>query len=335
MSRRGLVLVARRGLVAAAVLGRRRRQPANDAPGAPATSTTAAAADTTSSPAVAAPPRPDARARPAARVDPSSPDPSRWPCWMRPSARSSSSSADDGIGRRHRDRGRARVAAVPRRHVRHATPSAARPRRARSSRSRRSTTARPRPSFYADQTAARRRVRLPRDARRNDALRQRRAAGPARRWPVPDGGRVLRLPAERPGQLRFRAAVHRARLRVRRRQHARQRVQRRLVRLLRAGPAPRRLRRHRDGRRPTVGPRTQGRDGRRLLSRHQPALRRVDAAAEPGRDHAAVGDRGQLRQRGPARRAAQHRVRRGVGTAAHGRDAPGGPAVGVRPHRRR
>ena len=51
--------------------------------------------------------------------------------------------------------------------------------------------------------AARRRLRLPRDPRRHDAVRQRRAARPARGGPVPDGGRVLRLRAEQPGQLGF------------------------------------------------------------------------------------------------------------------------------------
>ena len=38
-----------------------------------------------------------------------------------------------------------------------------------------------------------------------------------------------------------------------------------------------------------MGRAPQGRHDRRLLRRHQPAVRRRDAAAEPGRDHAAVG----------------------------------------------
>ena len=51
-------------------------------------------------------------------------------------------------------------------------------------------------SFYAEQIVPTGGYGYLRDARRDHALRQRRAAGPARRWPVSDGRRVLRLPAE-------------------------------------------------------------------------------------------------------------------------------------------
>ena len=56
----------------------------------------------------------------------------------------------------------------------------------------------------------------------------------------------------------------------------------------------------------------QGRHGRRLLWRHQPALRRRYDAAPPGRDHAAIGDR-QHRDDPLPGRPAQHRLRGAVG----------------------
>ena len=51
-------------------------------------------------------------------------------------------------------------------------------------------------------------------------------------------------------------------------------LHRRLVSLLRAGAEPRRLRRHRDRRRPAVGARPPGRHGRHLLPGHHAAVRR-------------------------------------------------------------
>ncbi len=71
------------------------------------------------------------------------------------------------------------------------------------------------------------------------------------------------------------------RLRVRRgqRQYARHRLLGRRLRLLRAAPGSRRLRRDRDGRPPALGPAPQGGDDGRLLRRHQPALRRRHPAA--------------------------------------------------------
>ena len=56
----------------------------------------------------------------------------------------------------------------------------------------------------------------------------------------------------------------------------------------------------------------QGRDGRRVLRRDQPAVRRPDAAAEPGRDHAAVGDR-QHADDALSGRHPQHRLHARVG----------------------
>ena len=96
----------------------------------------------------------------------------------------------------------------------------------------------------------------------------------------------------------------------------------RRVRLLRAAPGPRRLRRDRDRRAPAVGPAPQGRDGRRVLRRHQPAVRRRDTAAEPGRDHAAVGDR-QHADDALSRRHPQHGLHALVGQGPRGRRQAG------------
>ena len=74
----------------------------------------------------------------------------------------------------------------------------------------------------------------------------------------------------------------------------------------------RRLRRHRGRRRAAVGVREPGRHGRRLLPRHQPALRRADPAAEPRGDHAVLGDRRQLQLDALSGRHPQHRLRRRV-----------------------
>ena len=220
-----------------------------------------------------------------------------------PSGRSSSSSGTTASVAADRDRRRPRVTAVPRRRRPAPTPCAARPKRARSSRSRRSTP----PCRRRRSTPAR---RLPAsgfgylETRDGTTLSVNVVLpGPPDGGPYPTVVEYSGYQPSDPNSFGFRAAVHRARLRLRRRQHARQRVQRRLVRLLRAAQLL-------DGydvietvaAQPWVA-RTQGRHGRRLLPRHQPALRRVDAAAEPGRDHTAVGDRRQLRQRAPPRRA--------------------------------
>ena len=54
--------------------------------------------------------------------------------------------------------------------------------------------------------------------------------------------------------------------------------------------------------------RQRGRHGRRVLPRHQPALRRRPAAAEPGRHHPTVRDRRQLPRRALPGRHPQHRA---------------------------
>ena len=78
---------------------------------------------------------------------------------------------------------------------------------------------------------------------------------------------------------------------------------------------PRRLRHHRDRRAPAVGAARQGRDDGHLLRRHQPAVHRADAAAEPLGDHADLADRSDADDALPGRHP-QHRVRLRVGQAA-------------------
>ena len=75
---------------------------------------------------------------------------------------------------------------------------------------------------------------------------------------VPDADRVLGLRLRRPGRTgqRHRRARQPDGLRRRRREHARDRLLGRRVRLLRAAAEPRRLRRDRDDRAPAVGART-------------------------------------------------------------------------------
>ena len=80
----------------------------------------------------------------------------------------------------------------------------------------------------------------------------------------------------------------------------------------------------------------QGRDGRHLLRRHQPAVRRRDAPAEPRRDHAAVGDRQHADDALPGRHP-QHGLRAVVGARTASHDAKPAtddrrPAVGARAH---
>ena len=124
--------------------------------------------------------------------------------------------------------------------------------------------------------AARRRLRLPDHPRRDEARDQRPASGPGDEGPYPTlieySGYGYANPAG--GESSDRADRQPARFRGRRRQHARHRLLGRGVRLLRAAPGARRLRRHRDRRAPAVGAAPQGRDDGRLLRRHQPAVRR-------------------------------------------------------------
>ena len=135
------------------------------------------------------------------------------------------------------------------------------------------------------------RLRLPDHARRHEA-RDRRPPPDRRRARTP---RSSSTPATatptRPARRAASPDRQPARLRGRRREHARHRLLGRRVRLLRAAAGPRRLRRDRDGRPPAVGREPQGRDDGHLLRRHQPALRGEDAPAAPGGDHPAVGDR--------------------------------------------
>ena len=112
-------------------------------------------------------------------------------------------------------------------------------------------------------------------------------------------------------------------LRRGRREHARHRLLRRRLRLLRAAAEPRRLRRHRDHRQPALGQGPQGRDDGHLLRRHQPALHRPAAPAAPRRDRADVGDRRDGHDALPRRRP-QHRLRRRLGQGAPGRGTAAG-----------
>ena len=113
--------------------------------------------------------------------------------------------------------------------------------------------------------------------------------------PFPTAGRVLRLRGRRSRQP---AAVvadrERARLRDRRRQHARLGLLGRRHRPVRPADHRRRLRHHRDRRGAAVGAGRQGRHDRHLVPGHQPALRRRRAAAAPGGDRAALGHRRHL-----------------------------------------
>ena len=112
----------------------------------------------------------------------------------------------------------------------------------------------------------RQRLRLPAHARRHHAVDDRAPSRAGRQGSVPDGDRVLRLLAGRP---EVAAAEHAdrpgARLRDGRHQHARHRLLRRRVQLLRAAAVDRRVRRDRDDRRAAVGRAPQGRDGRPLV----------------------------------------------------------------------
>ena len=184
--------------------------------------------------------------------------------------------------------------------------------------------------------ADRRRVPVPEGARRHHPRDDGAPARSSRQRPVPDGDRVLRLLARRS---ELAAAEHAdragARLRNGRHQHARHRLLGRRVRLLRAAPVDRRLRRDRDDRRAAVGRPSRGRHGRPVVPGHLAALRRAAAAAAPRRHRAVVGDRRHPPGNARAGRDPQHRVRGrvGEGPAARRRArARRWPAVGDRPH---
>ena len=104
------------------------------------------------------------------------------------------------------------------------------------------------------------RLRLPDHPRRHQAGDRRPPAG-GRRAPTPRSSstRATATPTRRAAQSSIAQIAQPARLRGRRRQHARHRLLGRRLRLLRAAAGPRRLRRHRDGRAPAVGAAPQGR----------------------------------------------------------------------------
>ena len=145
----------------------------------------------------------------------------------------------------------------------------------------RSTTSRSRPAATgtsppvtgrsSPSTCTRRRAR-----RASPASRRARPfpSGPAYAAAVPDADRVLGLRLRQPGRTdeRHRRPREPHGLRGRRREHARHRLLGWRLRLLRAAAEPRRLRRDRDDRPPTVGEEPQGRDDGHLLRRDQPAV---------------------------------------------------------------
>ena len=134
---------------------------------------------------------------------------------------------------------------------------------------------------------------------------------------VPDADRVLGLRVRRPGRTgqRHRRAREPDGLRGRRREHARHRLLGRRVRLLRAAAEPRRLRRDRDDRPPTVGAGSQGRDDGHLVRRDQPAVHGAARPARPRGHLAAVGPR-RHRDDALSGRHPQHRLRGRLGAAA-------------------
>ena len=110
-------------------------------------------------------------------------------------------------------------------------------------------------------------------------------SGPDVRSAVPDADRVLGLRVRQPGRTdqRHRRPREPDGLRGRRREHARHRLLGWRVRLLRAAAEPRRLRRDRDDRPPTVGAGPQGRDDGHLLRGDQPAVHGPAPAARASR----------------------------------------------------
>ena len=171
------------------------------------------------------------------------------------------------------------------------------------------------PSIALRGPGAGRRNQLPGDAGRHHPRRH----GPlpvlpAGRRPgrraLPHGGQHVGLLPRRPLQPAPRAAAGRCpRLRHRRREPAGHRLLGRGPLVLRGPTGGRRLRRHRGHRRPGLGRRQRGRDGRHLLSGHHPALRRVDPAPPPRGHQPDVGHRRSLRRRRLPGRHLQQRVR--------------------------
>ena len=157
---------------------------------------------------------------------------------------------------------------------------------------------------------------------------------PRLRPAVPDADRVLRLRLRQPGRPdeRHRRPREPDGLRRRRREHARDRLLGRRLRLLRAAAEPRRLRRHRDDRPPAVGAGPQGRDDGHLVRRHQPAVHGAAPPAVPRGHLAAVGPRRDgddaLSGRHP-----QRRLRGRVGPGAPARGAPGRTGTAASPGR--
>ena len=110
---------------------------------------------------------------------------------------------------------------------------------------------------------------------------------------LPHADRVLGLwlrTAIRPAE-RYRAGREPHGLCRGRREHARHGLLGRGLRLLRAAPGPRRVRRDRDHRAAALGQARQGGHARHLLRGHQPAVHRRDPAAEPRGHNAALGAR--------------------------------------------
>ncbi len=164
---------------------------------------------------------------------------------------SSSSSLPTATWRR-RASSTTRLAAVPQRRTRQLHRAQRRRRRRHRSRSPRSTSCRRRPSTPTSNcrpaASATSRPATARRCRSTSCCPARPRPAPTRPWSsTPATSRPT------PTAVGFPPAVHRPRLRLRRRQHARQRLQRRLVPVLRGRPAARRLRRHRDDRRRAVG----------------------------------------------------------------------------------
>ena len=109
--------------------------------------------------------------------------------------------------------------------------------------------------------------------------------GPAFAPALPDADRVLGVRIRQPGGTdeRHRGAREPDGLRRRRREHARDRLLGWRLRLLRAAAEPRRLRRDRDDRPPTVGARSQGRDDGHLLRRRSASCSRPSSSRRRSR----------------------------------------------------
>ena len=143
-------------------------------------------------------------------------------------------------------------------------------------------------SQHAQAADPKQRIHLPDDARRHPAGDRR----PSADLPVveaqrrgSDADRILGIwlrQSRRPGK-RPRPGRQRAGLRSRRREHARHRLLGRRLQLLRTAAEPRCVRRDPDDRPPVLGAPPQGRHVRRLLRRHQPALRRAASPARTSR----------------------------------------------------